>query len=159
MLTDRGWERWAIAGLGLGCTGVVAYVVRRAVVADGPGSGRWQAMVGVRAVWLGLIVSVLWGLAVAVSVSSQAQESAVRQTPAAVARARANDEMDDLRNEIRLLIELRDAQEALRDLNRLRVEAGELETVLNVELCGRLRTWCLALPGTFGERAAGGKQR
>ena len=102
-------------------------------------------------------VSVVLGCgALAVSFPSLGQETAVKQTPAAAARARANDEMERLRMEIRVLTELRDAQEVLREWNRLRVEAGEPETVLDIELCGQLKAWCAALPGTFGPRAAAG---
>ncbi len=43
--------------------------------------------------------------------SAIGQERAVVQSPAAAARARANDDLERLRSEIRLLTELRDAQE------------------------------------------------
>ena len=112
-----------------------------------------------RGAWLvtaGFVGVVLGCGALAVSFPSLGQEAAVKQTPAAAARARANDEMERLRMEIRVLTELRDAQKALREWNRLRVEAGEPETVLDIELCGQLKAWCGSLPGTFGLGAAAG---
>lgn len=111
---------------------------------------------GSRLLTAGFVGFVLGCGALAVSFPSLGQEAAVKQTPAAAARGRANDEMERLRMEIRVLTELRDAQEALRAWNRLRVEAGEPETVLDIELCGQLKAWCRALPGTFGPGAAAG---
>lgn len=71
-------------------------------------------------------------------------------TAAAAARARANDDMDRLRNDIRLLTELHAAQKALGGWNRLRAAAGEPAARLDPALCGELGRWCRALPGTFG---------
>ena len=76
-------------------------------------------------------------------------------TPAAESRGRANDDMDRLRREIRLLTELREAQKALTDWNRLRVAAGEPAAKLDPALCGSLEEWCRALPGTFGKKPEG----
>ena len=81
---------------------------------------------------------------------------AADNSPAAAARARANDDMDRLRREIRLLAELREAQRALENWNRLRVAAGEPAAQLDPALCGALAEWCRALPGTFGRGPEGG---
>ena len=145
--------------LGLSCMGAVAYVPRRAAVAGDLGSGTWWGLVVVSGIWLGLVVWLLWGMAIAVSLPSSGQEAAVKQTPAAIAREKANDELDRLRRDIRMLTELRDAQQALKGWNQLRVQGGEPGTVLDPELCGRLRAWCVALPGTFGPAQAGGKRK
>ena len=80
---------------------------------------------------------------------------AADNSPAAAARARANDDMDRLRREIRLLAELHEAQRALENWNRLRVEAGEPAAQLDPALCGALSEWCRALPGTFGRGRKG----
>lgn len=82
-----------------------------------------------------------------------AQEGAAVETPAAVARAGAHDAIEALRSEIRMLKELRDAQEALLRWNRLRDRSGEPPASLDGTLCGDVRHWCAALPATFGRPA------
>ncbi|MDE0173321.1 MAG: hypothetical protein OYH76_23495 [Defluviicoccus sp.] len=91
-----------------------------------------------------------------VSVRAPSGDAAPAPTAAAAARARANDDMDRLRSEIRLLTELHAAQKALGDWNRLRVAAGEPAAKLDPALCGALAKWCRALPGTFGRGREGG---
>ncbi len=85
-----------------------------------------------------------------------AQDGAAIETPAAVARAEAHDAVEALRSEIRMLNELRDAQDALLRWNRLRAGSGEAPTALDGELCREVRHWCELLPATFG-RVAGGR--
>ena len=159
MLIPVDWGWWVMVVLGLGCVGAVVYVARRAAVATDLGSGKWWGSVGVFGLWLGLAFSLWSGMTIAVSSPSLGQEGAAKQTPAAIAREKANDELDRLRREIRMLTELRDAQQALKGWNELRVQGGEPETFLDSELCGRLRAWCVALPGTFGPAEAGGKRK
>ena len=157
MLSGAEWQWWAPAGIVsgtglwlLGVTGLAGVGSRGSRV----GSLAW---IGWGWVWLAVAAWLLWVLSIAGASGLRAQDGAVTQTPAAAARARANDEMERLRMEIRLLTELKEAQEALRDWNRLRVQAGEPEAVLDAELCGRLKEWCAALPGTFGAPGAAGK--
>ena len=85
-----------------------------------------------------------------------AQDGAAIETPAAVARAEAHDAVEALRSEIRMLKELRDAQDALLRWNRLRAGSGEAPAALDGELCREVRHWCELLPATFG-RVAGGR--
>lgn len=75
---------------------------------------------------------------------------ATRESPAARVRAGAHDDMDRLRREIRVLSELHEAQKALLEWNRLRVETGEPAAVLDAEICAGMEEWCAALPATFG---------
>ena len=157
MLSVAQWELWAMAVPVPSSGGAVVRVVRKAWSAGDRGNRRRCVSMGVTVLWVGAVVFAAWALSVAVSWRAEAQDVAVTQTPAAAARERANDEIERLRMEIRLLTELRDAQEALRDWNRLRVQAGEPGAVLDRELCGRLKEWCAALPGTFGASGAGEK--
>ena len=106
---------------------------------------------------------VLVGATVAMTVAATgwvgqaaAQDGAAIETPAAVARAEAHDAVEALRSEIRMLKELREAQDALLRWNRLRAGSGEAPAALDVELCREVRHWCELLPATFG-RAAGGR--
>ena len=85
-----------------------------------------------------------------------AQDGAAIETPAAVARAEAHDAVEALRSEIRMLKELREAQDALLRWNRLRAGSGEAPAALDGELCREVRHWCDVLPATFG-RVAGGR--
>ena len=85
-----------------------------------------------------------------------AQDGAAIETPAAVARAEAHDAVEALRSEIRMLKELREAQDALLRWNRLRAGSGEAPAALDGELCREVRRWCELLPATFG-RVAGGR--
>ena len=162
MLSGWDWHRseiaWAVVGFG----GLAVFGALKPVVAAGwTKRVRWTCWMrpAVSAVWCFLVVCALWGLAPGAWSGAFGQETGVERTPAAAAREWANDEMERLRMEIRVLTELRDAQKALREWNRLRVEAGEPETVLDIELCGQLRAWCAALPGTFGSGAAPGGGR
>ena len=106
---------------------------------------------------------VLAGTAVAMTVAgpgwigrTAAQDGAAIETPAAVARAEAHDAIEALRSEIRMLKELREAQDALLRWNRLRAGSGEAPAALDGELCREVRHWCDVLPATFG-RVAGGR--
>lgn len=159
MLSGTGWQWFAAAAIVsfsavwfVWLTGLVAVAGRRRSV------GSWIGVCWGWA-WLAMAAGLLWMLSIAGVSGLRAQDGAVVQTPAAAARARANDEMERLRMDIRLLTELKDAQEALRDWNRLRVQAGEPEAVLDPELCGRLKEWCAALPGTFGTAGVAGKSQ
>ena len=105
---------------------------------------------------------VLVGATVAMTVATTgwvgraaAQDGAAIETPAAVARAEAHDAVEALRSEIRMLKELRDAQEALLRWNRLRAGSGEAPAALDGELCREVRHWCELLPATFGLVAGG----
>ena len=106
---------------------------------------------------------VLVGATVAMTVAATgwvgrvaAQDGATIETPAAVARAEAHDAVEALRSEIRMLKELREAQDALLRWNRLRAGSGEAPAALDGELCREVRHWCELLPATFG-RVAGGR--
>ena len=79
-----------------------------------------------------------------------AQEGVVIETPAAIARATAHDAIEALRTEIRMLKELRGAQEALLRWNRLMEGSGEEPASLDGELCEQVGVWCEVLPATFG---------
>ena len=107
------------------------------------------------AVGVGVMLMVMVGAAS----NAQAQDNPGKQSAAANARAEANDDMDRLRREIRMLTELRDTQRGLREWNELRVAAGEPRAVLDRELCAGVKQWCAVLPGTFGRQAAGGARR
>lgn len=85
-----------------------------------------------------------------------AQVGAAIETTAAVARSEAHDAVEALRSEIRMLKELREAQDALLRWNRLRAGSGEAPAALDGELCREVRHWCELLPATFG-RVAGGR--
>ena len=88
--------------------------------------------------------------------SAAGQEGAMIETPAALARAQAHDAIEALRSEIRMLKELKDAQEALLRWNRLRERTAEAPASLDEALCRELGHWCGVLPATFG-RAVGGR--
>ena len=84
------------------------------------------------------------------------QDGAVIETPAAAARGQAHDAIEALRSEIRMLKELKDAQEALLRWNRLREGSGEAPASLDEALCREVGQWCDILPATFG-RTVGGR--
>lgn len=88
-----------------------------------------------------------------------AREGAVRETPAAKARALAHDANERLRSEIRVLTELREAQSALRDWNADRRKSGEPLAALDPGLCAQMKDWCALLPATFGRSAPEGGRR
>lgn len=109
-------------------------------------AGRVAAIRGALAVTFFAMAAVGEGL----SAGAGAQDGAAVETPAAVARAGAHDAIEALRSEIRMLNELRDAQEALLRWNRLRDRSGEPPASLDGKLCEDVRHWCAALPATFG---------
>ena len=92
----------------------------------------------------------------ALPMSTASQEGAVIETPAALARAQAHDAIEALRSEIRMLKELKDAQEALLRWNRLREGSGEAPASLDEALCREVGHWCDILPATFGRTVGGG---
>ena len=71
-------------------------------------------------------------------------------------RERAFVEMERLQAEIGVLRALAGAQTALLAWNRARAESGAAPAVLPQALCAEetLRSWCRALPATFGADAA-----
>ena len=156
MLNGLQW-RWRAAG-GVLSAGAVRIPMAIASVfwsgARGCGLRRMSARVS--RVGLAGAMRLLWVLLAAASSGSLAEEAAGRQTAAEVARAAANDDLDRLRREIRLLTELRDTQEKLREWNDRRAASGEPRAVLDAELCARMKQWCAVLPGTFGKDAARG---
>ncbi|MDE0175750.1 MAG: hypothetical protein OYH76_19885 [Defluviicoccus sp.] len=83
------------------------------------------------------------------------QDGAVIETPAAAARGQAHDAIEALRSEIRMLKELKDAQEALLRWNRLRGGSGEAPASLDEALCREVGHWCDVLPATFGRTVGG----
>ena len=73
-------------------------------------------------------------------------------TAAGTAEARALDAMERLREEIRTLSALRDAQAELLAWNRERAKAGRAPAALPAALCreAAMEAWCALLPATFG---------
>lgn len=80
-------------------------------------------------------------------------------TAAGTAEERALDAMERLREEIRTLAALRDAQAALLAWNRGRAKAGRAPAALPAALCrdAAMKAWCALLPATFAGGGRGGQ--
>ena len=76
-------------------------------------------------------------------------------------RERALAEMERLRDEIRTLSAVRDAQAALLAWNRERTKTGAAPAALPQALCRdpAMTAWCQLLPATFGRNGPGEESR
>lgn len=93
--------------------------------------------------------------------ASRAAEAVARDgddTAAERTRAGALDAMERLRDEIRTLTALRDAQTALVEWSRERAKTGRGPAALPGALCrdAKMQAWCALVPATFGADAGGG---